>query len=45
MGTVIVGLVLLGIVFVIVRKLVTDHKNGKSIQCGENCKNCGHHCH
>ncbi len=44
MGTVIVGLVLVGIVAAIIRSMVSDKKNGKSLQCGCDCKNCGHHC-
>lgn len=45
MGSVIVGLVLAGIVGLAVRSMVKDKKNGKSIQCGGECKNCGGHCH
>lgn len=45
MGTVVVGAVLAGVVCVIVRKMIRDKKNGKSIQCGCDCKNCGGHCH
>ena len=45
MGTILVGLLLLGIVIAIVANMVKDKKNGKSIQCGGECKNCGGHCH
>lgn len=45
MGTVIVGVVLLGIVGLAVRSMVRDKKSGKSIQCGGDCEHCGGHCH
>ena len=45
MGTAIVGLALLAIVSLIVRKMIKDKKKGKSIQCGCDCKHCGGHCH
>ena len=45
MGSVIVGLVLAGIVGLAVRSMVKDKKNGNSIQCGGECKNCGGRCH
>ena len=44
MGTVIVGLVLVIIVALVVRSMVRDKKNGKSLQCGGECKHCGCHC-
>ena len=34
MGTVIVGLVLVIVVALVVRSMVRDKKNGKSLQCG-----------
>ena len=34
MGTVIVGIALLVVVSLIVRKMIKDKKQGKSIQCG-----------
>lgn len=43
MGTFVVGTVLIGIVCLIVRSMVRDKKNGKSLQCGD-CKHCGGHC-
>lgn len=45
MGTFIVGAVLLIIVGLIVKSMVRDKKNGKSIQCGGDCGKCGgcHH--
>ena len=45
MGTVITGFVVLGIAGLAVRSMVRDKKNGKSIQCGGDCKHCGGHCH
>ena len=45
MGTVIVGIALLVVVSLIVRKMIKDKKQGKSIQCGYDCKHCGGHCH
>lgn len=44
MGTVLVGLILAGIVALIIRSMIRDKKNGKSIHCGGNCKYCGGHC-
>ncbi len=44
MGTVITALILAGIVAWIVRGMIRDRKNGKSIRCGCNCKDCGGHC-
>ena len=37
MGTVIVGIALLVVVSLIVRKMIKDKKQGKSIQCGCDC--------
>ncbi|MSS63649.1 FeoB-associated Cys-rich membrane protein [Velocimicrobium porci] len=45
MGTVVVGGVVLAIVGLIIRGMIQDKKNGKSIQCGGDCKHCGGHCH
>lgn len=45
MGTWIVGLILIVVVVFIVRGMVRDRKQGKSIQCGGDCKHCGGHCH
>lgn len=45
MGTLIVGVVLAGIVIFIVRSMIRDKKNGKSLQCGADCSHCGGHCH
>ena len=45
MGTAIVALALLSVVALIIRKTIKDKKQGKSIQCGCDCKHCGGHCH
>lgn len=45
MGTVFVGVIVLAVVGTAVMSLVKDKKNGKSIQCGGDCKHCGGHCH
>lgn len=45
MGTWIVGLALAAIVVLVIRSMIRDKKNGKSIQCGRDCKYCGGHCH
>lgn len=45
MGTIIVGGILLVIIGLIIASMVRDKKNGKSIQCGGDCKHCGGHCH
>ena len=46
MGNFIVGLVLVGIVTLIIRNMLKDKKNGKSLQCGGDCSHCGGgHCH
>lgn len=42
MGTLIVGIILAVAVALIVRKMMRDRKNGKSIQCGGDCGHCGH---
>ena len=42
MGTVVVLAILAGVVALIVRKMIKDKKNGKSIQCGGS--HCGGHC-
>ena len=45
MGTAITGVVVLAIVVLIIRSMVKDKRNGKSIQCGGDFKHCGGHCH
>ncbi|MDO5389643.1 MAG: FeoB-associated Cys-rich membrane protein [Eubacteriales bacterium] len=45
MGTVFVAAALIFVVGLAVRSMVKDKKNGKSLQCGGDCKQCGGHCH
>lgn len=45
MGTFAVAAVVIGVVALIIRGMIQDKKNGKSIQCGGQCKDCGGHCH
>ena len=45
MGTFIVLAVLGTIVALIVKGMVRDKKNGRSIQCGGDCGHCGGGCH
>lgn len=45
MGTIIVGIALLAVIALIIRSMIRNKRNGKSIQCGGDCKNCGGHCH
>ena len=44
MGTFDVGAILGIVVCLIVGSMIHDKKNGKSLQCGGDCKNCGGHC-
>lgn len=44
MGTAIVLAVLAAMVGLIIYRMVRDKRNGKSIQCGCDCKSCGGHC-
>lgn len=44
MGTIIVAAIVAGVVALIIRKMVHDRRNGKSIICGGDCKDCGGHC-
>ncbi len=45
MGTIITAGILLVIVGFAIRSMMKDKKNGKSLQCGCDCKQCGGHCH
>lgn len=45
MGTFVVLVILVIIVALVIRHMIRDKKNGKSIQCGGDCKYCGGHCH
>ena len=39
-GTFIVLVILVAIVCVVVRSMIKDKKNGKSLQCGGDCSKC-----
>ena len=45
MGTFIIGIIVLALAALAVRSMVKDKKSGKSVQCGNDCKHCGGHCH
>jgi len=45
MGTLAVSAVVIAVVALIIKSMIRDKKNGKSIQCGGQCKDCGGHCH
>ena len=45
MTTCIVAAVLAAIVVLIIRSMIWNKRNGKSIQCGCDCKKCGGCCH
>ena len=45
MGTVVVTAALVLVIGLAVRSMIKDKKNGKSLQCGGDCKHCGGHCH
>lgn len=44
MGTLFAGLLMISIVALAIRSMIRDKKNGKSLQCGGDCKHCGGHC-
>ena len=39
-GTIVIGLVLLVVILLVIRKLVKDRKNGSACSCGCGCKDC-----
>ena len=45
MGTLITLAVLTVVVVLVIRSMIRDKKNGKSLQCGGDCTKCGGHCH
>lgn len=45
MGTVVVAAALVLVIGLAVRSMIKDKKNGKSLQCGGDCKHCDGHCH
>ena len=44
MGTVVVGIIVFGCVGLALRSMIKAKKEGKSIQCGCDCKQCGGCC-
>ncbi len=44
MGNLVVGLIVAGLAALVIRKMIKDKKNGKSLQCGGDCSHCGGHC-
>ena len=44
MGTIVVLAALAGIVVLVIRSMIRDKKQGKSLQCGGDCSHCGGHC-
>lgn len=44
MGTIVVGIILLCIITLVIKNMLKDKKNGKSLQCGCDCKHCSGHC-
>ena len=45
MASIVVGLILIVVIALVIRSMVRDKKNGKSLQCGGDCSKCGGHCH
>ena len=45
MGTGIVLLLLIGVIVLIIRSMIKNKKDGKSLQCGQDCSHCGGCCH
>jgi hypothetical protein len=45
MGTLVVGAVVIAIIALALSSIIKDKHNGKSVQCGGDCKHCGGGCH
>lgn len=45
MGTFVTGAAVICVVALIIKGMIKDKKQGKSIQCGGECKHCGGRCH
>ena len=45
MGTIFVLLVICAVGVWIIRNMINDHKNGKSVSCGCSCSSCHGACH
>lgn len=44
-GTVVTLAIVAAAVGLAIRSMIRDKKNGKSLQCGGDCRRCGGHCH
>ncbi|MCM1245592.1 MAG: FeoB-associated Cys-rich membrane protein [Roseburia sp.] len=44
MGTAVVLVIIAAAVGLAVRSMIKDKRQGKSLQCGGDCKHCGGHC-
>ena len=44
LGSIVVIMVLIGVVALIIRSMIKDKKQGKSVICGGECRHCGHTC-
>ncbi|MGN0298562.1 MAG: FeoB-associated Cys-rich membrane protein [Lachnospiraceae bacterium] len=40
LGSIVVGAIILVLVGLVIRSMIRDKKNGVSLHCGGNCKNC-----
>ncbi|MDE7425535.1 MAG: FeoB-associated Cys-rich membrane protein [Lachnospiraceae bacterium] len=45
LGTILVVGILICVIGLAIFSMIQDKKNGKSLQCGCDCKKCGGHCH
>ena len=45
MATFCVSLLLVCVIALVIKSMIRDKKNGKSLQCGCDCSKCGGHCH
>lgn len=44
MSTFLVSAALVLLVGLVIRSMIKDKRNGKSLQCGGDCSKCGGHC-
>lgn len=45
LGTIVVVGILICVIGLAIFSMIRDKRNGKSLQCGCDCKKCGGHCH
>ncbi|MDD6639296.1 MAG: FeoB-associated Cys-rich membrane protein [Lachnospiraceae bacterium] len=45
MATFCVSLLLVCVIALVIKSMIRDKKNEKSLQCGCDCSKCGGHCH